>query len=149
MIKKRRAGIVGVIAFAAALSVTAASAHAASGLGSRSAAALPGKPVKLNPPDPGRQGVTVLTKKSAAAPSWSQTNCWGGVNNGAILPWYGAPVSASQAVTVSASEGTFGAEFIGDAPIYPLNVQVVNSAVLVRINTGWGSPLNVCLHYLG
>lgn len=94
----------------------------------------------------------LVSKSTASAPAFAQTNCYSNVSDGAILPWYGAPVTAGQPVTTSAAEAAGArpsAEFIGDAHIYTETVAVVNSAVLVRVHTGWGAPLDLCLHYVG
>ncbi|WP_242906387.1 hypothetical protein [Actinomadura terrae] len=138
------------------LTTTALIALTAAGLTATTAAAAPDPGTRRHDPSPSRTHLakpdprlTAQTKKAGTAAAFTQANCYRDVNDNAILPWYGAPVSASQPVAVSASEGTFGQEFIGDAHIYPENVQVVNSAVFVRVHTGWGAPLNICLHYVG
>ncbi|WP_438295821.1 hypothetical protein [Streptomyces sp. HUAS TT7] len=100
-------------------------------------------------PPPAPKQPTLVSKRSFSAASLSQTNCWTGVNDGQVLTWYGAPVTPSQAVVASASEGVMYGEGVGDAHIYSENVTVVNSAILVRVHTGWGAPLSVCIHYVG
>ncbi|MFD9637694.1 hypothetical protein, partial [Streptomyces violascens] len=92
---------------------------------------------------------TLVSKRSVSATPLAQTNCWSGVNDEQLLTWYGAPVTPSQPVAVSASEGVMYAEGAGDAHVYSEGVTVLNSAIQVRVHTGWGAPLYICLHYVG
>ncbi|MFE0047305.1 hypothetical protein [Streptomyces albireticuli] len=92
---------------------------------------------------------TLVSQKSFSATSLSQTLCWTGVNDGQLITWYGAPVTASQPVVASASEGVMYGEGAGGARVYAENTTVLNSAILVRVHTGWSTPLSVCLHYVG
>ena len=92
---------------------------------------------------------TSVTKNAASAASVATTICWPSVSDGALRTWFGAPVSASQAIVASASEGVLNGEGTGDANVYSEGVTVVPSAVIVRIHTGWGAPLNVCVHFVG
>ncbi|WP_157357553.1 hypothetical protein [Amycolatopsis nigrescens] len=90
--------------------------------------------------------------QTSTAATFAQTQCRGGVTDGALFNWYGAPVVAGQAVVTSAAEANLpsgGGEFIGDAHVYTESVAVVDNAVLARVHTGWGLPLNVCVHYVG
>lgn len=94
---------------------------------------------------------TTVKKSALGAPSFSQINCWDGVADGATLPWYGAPVAGQQPVVASAVEANAGGrgEFIGAAHVSVEGVAVVPNAVLVRVRTGWNSPLAICVHYVG
>ncbi|GGU33132.1 hypothetical protein [Streptomyces violascens] len=92
---------------------------------------------------------TLVSKRSISTTPLAQTNCWSGVNDEQLLTWYGAPVTPSQPVAVSASEGQMYAEGAGDAHVYAEGVTVLNSAIQVRVHTGWGAPLSICLHYVG
>ncbi|GAA0400896.1 hypothetical protein [Streptomyces luteireticuli] len=100
-------------------------------------------------PRPTPKKPTLVSQRSFSATSLSQTLCWTGVNDGQIITWYGAPVTASQPVAASASEGVMNAEGTGDAHVYAENTTVLNSAIQVRVHTGWGAPLSVCIHYVG
>ncbi|MCZ4097634.1 hypothetical protein C8250_035750 [Streptomyces sp. So13.3] len=91
----------------------------------------------------------LVSKQISAAGSPAATLCWTGVRDEQPLTWFGAPVTASQPVVASASEGVLHGEGANDAHVYSEGVTVLNSAVIVRIHTGWGDPLNVCVHYLG
>jgi len=94
---------------------------------------------------------TMVRKSAVSAPSFSQINCFGSVTDGATLTWNGAPVSEQQPVVASAVEANANGrgEFIGDAHVSIEGVAVVPSAVLVRVHTGWGAPLTICVHYVG
>ncbi len=87
--------------------------------------------------------------KGIRAASLTQTVCWPNVTDEQILTWYGAPVTPSQPIVASASEGVLHGEGTGDAHVYSENVTVLPSAVQVRVHTGWSSPLNVCVHFVG
>ncbi|MFJ8390384.1 hypothetical protein ACIQ9Q_38970 [Streptomyces sp. NPDC094438] len=91
---------------------------------------------------------TLVSQKSFSTTSLSQTLCWTGVTDEQLITWYGAPVTASQPVVASASEGVMYGEGAGDAHVYAENTTVLNSAIQVRVHTGWGAPLNVCVHYV-
>ncbi|MGW1074450.1 hypothetical protein [Streptomyces sp. NPDC002537] len=98
-------------------------------------------------PSPKRPGPA--GQHAFASAALSQTLCWPGVRDEQLITWYGAPVTSSQPVVASASEGVMYGEGAGDAHVYAEGVTVLNSAVIVRVHTGWGSPLNVCIHFVG
>ncbi|GAA2910918.1 hypothetical protein GCM10020221_03470 [Streptomyces thioluteus] len=100
-------------------------------------------------PRPASKHPTLVSQRSFSTTSLSQTLCWTGVNDEQIITWYGAPVTSSQPVVASASEGGMYAEGTGDARVYAENTTVLNSAVQVRVHTGWRTPLNICIHYVG
>ncbi|MUN36073.1 hypothetical protein [Actinomadura litoris] len=134
------------------ITTTALIVLTAAGLAATTAAAAPeaGAPgpsrAQAAKPDP---RVTGTAQKTGVAAGIAQTNCYSGVSDGAILAWHGAPVNASQPVVASVTEGFLGAEFIGDARLSIENLQTMKGLILVRVRTGWGSPLNVCLHFVG
>ncbi|NUR62109.1 MAG: hypothetical protein HOV87_26120 [Catenulispora sp.] len=126
-----------------ALKVTlAASALAlATGVGATTASAAAGA---------GHQtGVRATAVTPAAVPSFAQTVCYGGVYDGEPLYYSNAAITASQPIVVSASEGILYGEGMNDANVYSEGVTVLSGHVVVRVHTGWSSPLNVCLHFVG
>jgi hypothetical protein len=79
----------------------------------------------------------------------SQRVYWGLKNGEWILSVTGLPVTAGQAVMVSATESDgAGNEQIGAARISIYNVAVANGQVVVFLNIASGSPVNLWLHYL-
>ncbi|MCO1577800.1 hypothetical protein M8C13_18760 [Crossiella sp. SN42] len=97
-------------------------------------------------------GSAALTAVATAGPQqerFTRTICYPAAKGVNPVAWHGAPVSASQPVAVSISEGVLNAEGLGDARMMVENVTVVNNAVLTRINIMWGEKLPYCLHYVG
>ncbi|MEU5433609.1 hypothetical protein AB0G73_09550 [Streptomyces sp. NPDC020719] len=145
--KRSLTGVLGVTAVAAALLTAPGIASADTTPKSSSSSAPSGHSARDN-----RPAATLVSNRAFGATSFTQTNCYTGVNDGQVITWYGAPVSAGQPVTASASEAGAGLpsqEFVGDAHVYSESVTVVNSAILVRVHTGWGAPLGICLHFTG
>ena len=90
------------------------------------------------------------TGTSTTLAAVSYRHYWGAKNGQWTLTLNGLPVTAGQAVAVSATESDgAGGEFVGAARITVHNVSVGNGVVTVRVNIEWGSPINVWLHYLG
>jgi hypothetical protein len=105
----------------------------------------------IQPPTPVSQDAPKPTAvRLASTPSFSQTICWGGVNNETVIPWFGAPVTSQQAVVATAVEqGAPGDEFFGGAHVFVEGVAVHQGLVQVRVRTEWGAPINVCVHFVG
>jgi hypothetical protein len=79
---------------------------------------------------------------------YSNRVCFFGVQN-LFTRTIGAPVSAGQPVVVSAAElNSTGDEFVGLASVPVENVVVTNGAITTVVDANWGSPINVCLHYI-
>ncbi|ONI89313.1 hypothetical protein ALI144C_05045 [Actinosynnema sp. ALI-1.44] len=92
------------------------------------------------------------TSQARAVSSFAQIRCYGGVTDGTIVSWYGAPVSVGQPVVASAVEAGGGnptQEFFGAYRIYAEGTAVKDGAVQVRIHTGSTAPTDICVHYVG
>lgn len=85
------------------------------------------------------------------APSFAQTLCWGGVNDGSILTWQTtlATTNAQPIVATAVETTSAGSEFYGTASISVEGVAVHPGQIQVRIGTEWPSPLIVCVHFVG
>ena len=85
------------------------------------------------------------------APSFAQTLCWGGVNDGSILTWQTSLATTNeQPIVATAVETTSaGSEFYGTADITVEGVAVHPGQIQVRIGTEWPSALIVCVHFVG
>ncbi|RKT55720.1 hypothetical protein C8E97_4405 [Saccharothrix australiensis] len=97
-------------------------------------------------------GGATLASVAAAQPRaerFATTICHPPARGVNTIDFNGAPVSASQPVAVSISEGFLHGEGLGDARMTVENVTVVERLVKVRINVQWGEPLPFCLHYVG
>ncbi|MGW0518812.1 hypothetical protein [Crossiella sp. NPDC003009] len=97
-------------------------------------------------------GSAALTAVATAGPQaerFTRTICYDAANGVRPITWHGAPVSASQPVAVSISEGYLNAEGLGEARMMVENVTVVNNAILTRVNIMWPRPVPFCLHYVG
>jgi hypothetical protein len=106
-----RRTLAGVLTVAAAVLAGPAVALADGTHAAVPASAQPAARGAARPPAP-----ATVTRRPAVAPSFAQTICFGPTSDETIIPWYGAPVSAGQAVVVSATEQNGGGgEFIGDA----------------------------------
>lgn len=81
-----------------------------------------------------------------AAPTFTDIKCQG-VSDGGVVS-FGEPVVNQQPVVASAVEGS-GDEFFGDAHVWAEGVAVHQNLVQVRVHTGWGAPLSVCVHIIG
>jgi len=89
------------------------------------------------------KGVTSQALKAGTTHNWGAKRGWW------ILNLNGLPVTAGQAVTVSATEiDGAGNEFIGGAPTYCQNVAVTQNRVSARCLFDWGTPIQVRLHYV-
>jgi len=143
VLKRVAAATAGVLAVSA---LYASAAQASPSGGAQPAASAPSSAHGGSSP----RELTAVSTNIAAA-SFSRTNCWGGVSDGVVLPWFGAPVVAQQPVAVTASEANASGigEFLGAANVYSEGVAVQDSAVQVRVHTGWGSPITVCIHFIG
>ncbi|KZB83171.1 hypothetical protein [Amycolatopsis regifaucium] len=90
--------------------------------------------------------------KASTTSSFAQIRCYGGVTDGTIVTWYGAPVSVGQPVVASAVEAGGGnptQEFFGAYRIYAEGTAVKDNAVQVKIHTGAAAPTDICVHYVG
>jgi hypothetical protein len=94
---------------------------------------------------------TPLVIRPQAAPTFAQTLCWGGVTDGAILTWdTSLATTNAQPIVATAVESTSaGSEFYGDAEIVVAGVAVHPGQIQVKISTGFGSPLIICVHFVG
>ena len=96
--------------------------------------------------------VYTVAKDGQIAPmaaSLSTRFYWGAKNGAWILTLNGLPVTAGQAVAVTATESDgAGQEFIGSASIDVQNVAVGDGWVAARVVINWPTPINVWLHYL-
>jgi hypothetical protein len=86
-----------------------------------------------------------------AAPSFAQTLCWGGVNDGSILTWQTslATTNAQPIVATAVESTSAGSEFYGNANIAVEGVAVHPGQIQVKISTEWPSALIVCVHFVG
>lgn len=131
-------------AVAAALTVTLAGIVVASQIGATAATPDAAKEKE------GRATAEAVGGVTAAAGSLAYTHNWGYRSGWWQLRLSGLPVTAGQAVTVSASEcGSVGAEWIGAARTSVYNVAVENGAVSTRVYVDSSSLYGLCLHYVG
>ncbi len=130
------------------LAVTATlAAGAAVATATAASAESPHTPTAVSPTSP----ATPLVIRPQAAPSFAQTLCWGGVNDGAILTWdTSLATTNAQPIVATAVESTSaGSEFYGTAEIVVAGVAVHPGQIQVKISTGWPSALIVCVHFVG
>lgn len=121
---------------AATATLAAGVALASAGTASANSPSGPTKPFAIQP---------------QVAPSFAQTLCWGGVNDGSILTWQTSlATSNAQPIVATAVESTSaGSEFYGSADILVEGVAVHPGQIQVKIGTEWPSALIVCVHFVG
>jgi hypothetical protein len=102
-------------------------------------------------PSPASHMQTVRATPDAITPhavGWSTRACFFGIKGITRLA-INAPVSAAQPVVASATElDSFGFEFIGLATVTVDTVAVTNGVINTVVDANWGSPINVCVHYI-
>jgi|SRR5882757_750886 len=130
--------LAGVLGGAALVGVAVTGANAASPAAPTTPAGH-SHPVRMNVP-------AVVTPNAV---SWSTRACWSGIQ-GITRLVINAPVTAGQPVVASATEldANGNTEFIGLASIPVENVAVTNGIINTVVDANWGSPINVCVHYI-